>query len=718
MNAPRSASVAAEQPSGTVVASAFALEQELARRLLNLSGAIIALAVGGFLVANLLSRLWPEAALAALVLPGLWFGWRRAQASGRPVLGMRVLVWLTFFGLSGGLLRQGGTLGPAIWWLSALPVLLLQAGAVVDGLLMTLLIILQAHFVGALATMLGVPPVDPVVLGAIRRDLAMAGALVVNALVLGMGIRWRRALMVELDAARVAAEAATSAKSRFVANMSHEVRTPLNGIVGAAELLRGTRLDEGQRQIVGVLKRSSVALMGLVNDVLDLSKLEAGRMRTEQVEFDLHDAIHDAAEVFSAQAQAKDVELLSHCTGDLPRRCLGDPARLRQILHNLVANAVKFTEAGEVRIYAAPEPGPDGRPWLRIAVRDTGIGLTEAQRASLFEAFSQGDLSTTRRYGGSGLGLAISRELATLLGGRIELESLPGRGSTFMLLLPLVAGSATPAPVPAALAGLSVAVVSPNRSCREDLSDVLQRAGAHCDATAAWPPSPVDAAAGPARVVICDERALAAAGLDVDAWADELRSRGQRGVLLAGLAVGARGLPRGLLPLYKPALPERVIATLQRALEPPPDDSARMELDPVVAGTAIARRVLLVEDNPVNQLVAQGLLERLGAAAVVAADGEQALRLCTEAANAGTRFDLVLMDCQMPGLDGYDATRRLRELETRNAWRRTPVVAMTAHSEAEAGPACRAAGMDGFLAKPVELRQLAAVLTRWCGDAS
>lgn len=720
MNAPRPAPVAADQPPATVasVSSAFDLEQELARRLLNLTGAIIALAVGGFLVANLLSGLWPEAALAALVLPGLWFGWRRAQASGRPVLGMRVLVWLTFIGLSGGLLRQGGTLGPAIWWLSALPVLLLQAGAVIDGIVMTVLIVLQANFVGALATALGVPPVDPVALGAIRRDLAMAGALVVNALVLGLGIRWRRALMVELDAARVAAEAATSAKSRFLANMSHEVRTPLNGIVGATELLRGTRLDEGQRQIVGVLKRSSVALMALVNDVLDLSKLEAGRMRTEFVDFDLHDAIHDAAEVFSAQAQAKDVELLSHCTADLPRRCIGDPARLRQILHNLVANAVKFTAAGEVRVYAAPEPGPDGSCWMRVSVRDTGIGMTEAQRATLFEAFEQGDVTTTRRFGGSGLGLALSRELALLLGGRIEVESLPGRGSTFMLLLPLAAAAdAEPPASDAPLDGIDVLLACSNRSQCEDLLDVLKHAGARARALDALPaPPPAPGAEGVPQVVVSDERALARAGLDALAWSEQLKAAGQRGVLLVGLSVGARGLPRGLMPLYKPALPARVIDTLRRALQPVPDDSARMDLDPLVQ--AHGGRVLLVEDNPVNQLVAQGLLERLGASVVVASGGHEALTCYADAVAAGTRYDLILMDCQMPDLDGLACTQRLRALEAERGWPRTPVVAMTAHSESEAGPGCRAAGMDDFLPKPVELRQLAAVLTRWRSDVS
>jgi CheY-like chemotaxis protein len=358
---------------------------------------------------------------------------------------------------------------------------------------------------------------------------------------------------------------------------------------------------------------------------------------------------------------------------------------------------------------------------MRVAVRDTGIGMTEAQRANLFEAFTQGDLSTTRRFGGSGLGLAISRELAAVLGGRIEVESLPGRGSTFMLLLPLVAVETPRASGPPPLAGVTVQVVSPNRSLREDLDEVLQRAGASCEAFETLPADAAalpEAAATPPRVVLGDQRALAQAGLDAAGWQDRLKATGRRGVLLVGLAVSARSLPRAVLPLYKPALPARVIDTVLRALGPPPEDSARMDLDPLVTAAVFGSpRVLLVEDNPVNQIVAQGLLERLGATVVIASDGEQALRLFAGIA-AGTRFDLVLMDCQMPELDGLACTRRLRELETQTAWLRTPVVAMTAHSETEAGPACRAAGMDDFLSKPVELKQLAQVLARWRHDAS
>ena len=691
--------------AAAAVDSAHALEQELARRLLNLMATMILLASGAFLLANLWQGLWPEAALSALVVGGTLLAWRHARRSGRATRGIRLLAWTTFLALSGGLLRQGNTLGPAIWWLGALPPLLLQGGALADGVVMTVLIVIEAVFVSTLAGALGIAAVDPEQLGIVRRDIAIVGALVVNALVLLMGIRWRRSLLAQLDEARLRAEEAARIKSRFLANMSHEIRTPLHGIVGAAELLRGSRLDEGQRQVLGVLKRSSSALLALVNDVLDFSKLEAGRMRAEHAPFDLHDAIHDAAEVFSAQAEAKGIELLSHCTADLPQTTHGDAARLRQILHNLVGNAVKFTAAGEVRVFAAPERGSDGSRWVRVSVRDSGIGMTDAQVAGLFEAFSQADLSTTRRFGGSGLGLAIARELAGLLGGRIEVQSLAGQGSTFMLTLPLHDAVDAPAPPPL-LAGVTVQVVQTGRSRSEDLADLVQRHGGHCERSDTL--AVAGSAPGSRSIVLCDDRALTASGLSRADWTDRLAGAGARGVLLVSLNTDARTLPRELVPLYRPAQPARVIEALQRALAPVPPESASMELDPPLAADGTRTlRVLLVEDNLVNQLVAQALLERLGALVVLAGDGEQALQRLDE-----SRFDLVLMDCQMPVLDGPTCTRRWREIELQRQLPRIPVVAMTATSDDDARALCREAGMDEFLSKPVEQPQLAALLAR------
>jgi signal transduction histidine kinase/CheY-like chemotaxis protein len=632
---------------------------------------------------------------------------RRTQRHSAAIAG---LCWLVFGAMSVLVAAQGGVAGTAVWWLPLGPLLALQGGAVRSGSVMAVVMLAELSALHGLRAADWMP--QPLVgqAGESQRFIAVVTASTCMVIVVGLGLHWRRRLLRELQAALAAAHNASEVKSRFLANMSHEIRTPLHGIVGASELLRGTRLDEGQRQVLAVLRRSSSALLALVNDVLDYSKLEAGRMRVEQTRFDLHDAIHDAAEVFSAQAEAKGVELLSHCTADLPQTTVGDAARLRQILHNLVGNAVKFTDAGEVRVFAAPERGADGSAWVRVSVRDSGIGMDEAQLAGLFEAFAQADLSTTRRFGGSGLGLAIARDLAELLGGRIEVQSLPGQGSTFMLLMPLIEAQAA-APAQAVLEGVEVQLVSPSRSRREDHAELVRRHGGRCEV---FDTLPAAAAALPPcvrRVVLCDERALAAAGLAPADWADRLAASGERGVLLVGLSADARKLPHDLVPLYRPAPPGRVIEALQRALGPPPPDSASLDIDaPAMTAGTRGARVLLVEDNLVNQLVAQALLERLGAHVVLAGDGEQALQRLAQ-----DEFDLVLMDCQMPVLDGLACTRRWRERERemQDRRRRTPVVAMTATSDDQARQACRDAGMDDFLTKPVELPQLAAVLAQW-----
>ncbi|WP_374365580.1 ATP-binding protein [Piscinibacter sp.] len=616
--------------------------------------------------------------------------------------------WIVFAAVSALAIAQGGIAGSAVWWLPLGPVLALQGGALRSGAAMALVMVAEMLLLHGLRAR-GWMPTPPLgATGDAQRFIAatVSGACMV--VVVGLGLHWRRGVLRELQAALDSARDASAVKSRFLANMSHEIRTPLHGIVGAAELLRGTRLDEGQRQVLSVLRRSSAALLALVDDVLDFSKLEAGRMRAAHERFDLHDAIHDAAEVFSAQAEAKGVDLLSHCTADLPLTTVGDAARLRQILHNLVGNAVKFTERGEVRVFAAPEQGADGSPWVRVSVRDSGIGMDEAQLAGLFQAFAQADLSTTRRFGGTGLGLAIARELATLLGGRIEVQSQPGQGSTFMLLLPLVDSVAAPAPQPL-LHDVEVRVASASRSRREDLADLVRRHGGRCSSFEALPEPNASMPAGQPRVLLCDARALESARLTPADLAGRLAASGERGVLLVGQTTDARSLPRELVPLYRPAAPARVLEAVQRALAPPAPDSARMDLDagaPGGDGTRLVR-VLLVEDNLVNQLVAQSLLERLGAQVVLAGDGEQALQRLAE-----QHFDLVLMDCQMPVLDGLDCTRRWRAIEAREARERVMVVAMTATTEAAARSACAEAGMDDFLSKPVEQARLAALLAR------
>jgi signal transduction histidine kinase/ActR/RegA family two-component response regulator len=706
------APAAVAQAMAEPVDAAAELELALSRRVhllaVGLIGGSCLLYVGWLATRPPVAAALSVASMAAFGLLASAAAWAWARRTRRYPAATAGLCWMVFLAMSALAAAQGGATGTAVWWLPLGPLLALQGGAVRSGVAMAVVMLAELTILHGLRSQgwMPVPMVAP--LGDTHRFLAVATSSTCMVIVVGLGLHWRRHLLRELQSALTTARQASEVKSRFLANMSHEIRTPLHGIVGAAELLRGTRLDEGQRQVLGVLRRSSSALLALVNDVLDFSKLEAGRMRVEQAPFDLHDAIHDAAEVFSAQAEAKGVELLSHCTADLPRSTVGDAARLRQILHNLVGNAVKFTTAGEVRVFAAPERGDDGRRWVRVSVRDSGIGMDEAQVAGLFEAFSQADLSTTRRFGGSGLGLAIARELAGLLGGHIEVQSLAGRGSTFMLMLPLHDSTEAPPPL-ALLTGVEVQVISTSRSRSEDLAELVQRHGGRCECLAALPPAgPPLSSAGQRRIVLCDDRALAVAGLSAAAWADRLAASGERGVLLAALSTDARQLPRELVPLYRPAQPARVIDALQRALAPVPPESARMDLDPPVAADGTRTlRVLLVEDNLVNQLVAQALLERLGAQVVLAGDGEQALQRLEE-----DRFDLVLMDCQMPVLDGPSCTRRWREIEAQRAGPRIPVVAMTAASDEDARAACREAGMDDFLTKPVEQASLAAMLAR------
>ncbi len=694
------------------------LETELARRVLRLA---CGLGVAATLLYVLIFA-WRGAwwmclgqALVMLYLAGVALYARR---TGRAVRGLSLVAWPLFAVTAVAAFWQNGTAGASVWWMFTLPLLLLQGGATRSAIALALASIGVMATLGVLGAHGLLPRAAALPMGETQRAVSMIGALLFALLMTLMSLRWRRELLDRLGRVHAAAHEAMQVKSRFLANMSHEIRTPLNGIVGAAELLRGSQLDAGQQHLLAVLDRSTEALMALVNDVLDYSKLEAGRMKTEQTVFDLHAAVHDAAKVFAAQAQAKGVELSAHCAATLPRHTVGDAARLRQILHNLLANAVKFTSAGEVHLAAAPDLGPGGAPWLRLSVRDTGIGMDDAQRQTLFEAFAQGDVSTTRRFGGSGLGLAISRELAALLGGHIEVASLPDRGSTFTLMLPHQAPADPPGPTERpALGGHRVWLVSATRSLRDDLGELIASTGASCHAFETLPSTNELAAARADGVglVLCDDRSLAPAGIDAAAWAACLAAAGLPGVLLAGLAVRATGLPPPLSPLYKPVTPSRLFAALESGLRAPGGRAAPAVAPlPADDGTwpAGVRRVLLAEDNLVNQLVAQGMLERLGLVVTIADNGRVALEAYARTAR-DLRFDLVLMDCHMPEVDGFACTRRLRALEAEQGLPRTPVVALTASSEAENVAACREAGMDDFLPKPVAFDALSATLGRW-----
>jgi signal transduction histidine kinase/CheY-like chemotaxis protein/HPt (histidine-containing phosphotransfer) domain-containing protein len=528
-----------------------------------------------------------------------------------------------------------------------------------------------------------------------------------------------------------AAEAASRAKSEFLANMSHEIRTPMNGVIGMTELALGLPMPAEQREYLEIVRSSAESLLGLLNDILDFSKIEAGKLELGPAPFEVRDSLADALRTVAIRAHQKHLELALHVRPEVPPVLVGDWPRLRQVVINLAGNAIKFTERGEVlvKVEAGDEPaagggGPPGPVPVRFSVSDTGIGIPPEKQRLIFEPFQQADPSTTRHYGGTGLGLTISARLVGLMGGRLGVESEAGRGSTFSFTVPLAASAGPPAPArprgPGRLDGLPVLVVDDNVSNRRVLEEVL----------AGWGMRPQTAAGG-AEALAALERAAAAGvpfplvlldyhmpDMDGFAVAEHMRRRPEMAaatlMMLSsvdhqGAAARCRelGVTRYLLkPVKQSDLLDAILAALPgpRPAAPPP------EAPPAAHAPPLRRlKVLLAEDNAVNQMLAVRLLEKAGHAVAVVGDG----RAAVEAA-AREPFDVVLMDVQMPGMDGLEATGEIR----RQGGRRVPIVAMTANALKGDRERCLEAGMDGYVSKPVRPDELFQALAEVLGAAA
>jgi protein-histidine pros-kinase len=554
--------------------------------------------------------------------------------------------------------------------------------------------------------------------------------------VLQQDVDAERQMADRLSAACEAAEAAGRSRTAFLANMSHEIRTPMNAIIGMTELALDTELDAEQRHYLNTVRSSCESLLTIVNDILDFSKIEAGKLQVERIDFELGAVVLEAVRSLAVGAQQRGLDVVVELAPELPVRVWGDPVRLRQVLTNLVGNAVKFTERGSVSIVVRLQQQAGDGVVVVFEVRDTGIGIPADKLGQLFQAFSQADVSTTRRFGGTGLGLAISSRLVELMGGKLAVASEEGKGSVFgfALQLGVMQGSAPVPGLPASLAGQRALLVVPDGETCRFLGRLLMRWGMQAETVASIPEAQALAekwrAGGlPFALTILDARAVLAEGdAALSGW---LAQPGREPMVSLVTVAGQRDeLPRlkalGLaVHVVKPFAEQELLDAVRLVAGVPGEGFEFDDFDveaSLHAATDTGRGlyVLLVEDNPVNQELAQRLLEKAGHRVALAANGQEAVE-CFER----DHFDVILMDMQMPVMDGLEATQAIRARELRRSWvasvdgfRQIPIIAMTANAMAGDRERCLQAGMNDYVAKPIRQDALFAALDRAVnGDA-